>query len=726
MADTFVFAAHVPLTAAAFEEALAASTSLESGNDLEQVFAGRWDAEPPVYEAFGGNVLALIQQRLLSRGPLLVHQRNALSIYATAVGFHRSWFGDWLALLASVAPMAAGTGWAVFCAETGGHLYPEGVLSVLQVDGGRLRCLPGPVNAALRSLRTLEKRYFASLEKGSVPVDERIVPVASNALSLRVALSQIASLASLERHTATSAHVLRQLKPAIDTLAKSKTTNDALPLLRDLLRHQSPPVVFVTAWTLARLASRSKDPATLDTLAGYLESITDADDDRLDTFFDGRGNVERLQDRACDAFAKNPQWLAQHLDRSFAAKRHPALAIGAVPPGDEKLQQLAIRVADKHEAFDGWFNYDHLLMRLLPSGAERVGPQVTDRLLEGRLRMLLTSILTVQLEVAVRSGNDPISWSPFRFSDVVIGNDNPVTAVCDNLRRVEQPQRFAEEIRSLFASVVAVVREKPVLYVSHVYRQQQPPYVSFLKAPPAELEEALTPTRLQFEDIFISDEQARSWIAELTAYRANEETAKDVLRRLRTSSVLKWRGGIDHAIYEMDRCLDTGNPPAVVVVELLLKSYVLYAGDTYAAEVTTALLALRSKLQPDAEPLLERLLPVADRIGPEDAYRICLEGALSCRALSRPATALLLQLFEALLARWPSDERLLSAYLMVCATAAQSSRARPILLRNASGMRATGDSCVRLWAAKVLADTGDAGGIFDEREFQGLLRHHIQ
>ena len=89
------------------------------------------------------------------------------------------------------------------------------------------------------------------------------------------------------------------LKPAIDTLAKSKTTNDALPLLRDLLRHQSPPVVFVTAWTLARLASRSKDPATLDTLAGYLESITDADDDRLDTFFDGRGNVERLQDRAC-------------------------------------------------------------------------------------------------------------------------------------------------------------------------------------------------------------------------------------------------------------------------------------------------------------------------------------------------------------------------------------------------------------------------------------------
>jgi hypothetical protein len=136
-------AAKVPLSRDAFKTWLASSATLACAPDLEDIFRGRWDAEPPEYEPFQGSLLELIKQRLMSGGALLVQQRNVLSIYATEVGFYRRWFGNWLALLASVPPLSGGTGTAVFCAETGGHLYAEGVLSLLQVDPARVRCLPG-------------------------------------------------------------------------------------------------------------------------------------------------------------------------------------------------------------------------------------------------------------------------------------------------------------------------------------------------------------------------------------------------------------------------------------------------------------------------------------------------------------------------------------------------------------------------------------------------------
>ena len=70
--DTFVFAAQLPLSRAAFERWLATPPSLDHGPDLERVFAGRWDAEAPTYEPDDSQtVLEFLKRKLLSAGPVI-------------------------------------------------------------------------------------------------------------------------------------------------------------------------------------------------------------------------------------------------------------------------------------------------------------------------------------------------------------------------------------------------------------------------------------------------------------------------------------------------------------------------------------------------------------------------------------------------------------------------------------------------------------------------------
>jgi hypothetical protein len=718
MSDTFIFAAQVPLSREAFKAWLAASPTLERAPDLDQVFRGRWEAEAPAHDPFGDSVLELIKQRLLPGGPLLVHQRGVLSIYATENGFYRNWFGNWLALLATVAPLTADTGLAVFAAETGGHLYPKGVLSLLQVDRGAVHCLPGSVNAALRSLRGVEKRYFTNLESGSVPIDELILPRAKTILSVGEALDQIASLAAVKWRSTTSAAMLTRARPAIDALAKTATKDSVLPALAALLQHESPAVAFAAAWTLVRLASRSKAPAALDAVADYLEPMPKVEYDRIDGFFDDP-SMERLGHRACDAFAKNPTWREQRLDRSLLAKRHPYFLIGSMTPEGEEVQRLAVRVAASAESFDGWFNYAHLLQLLGPLGAEQVGPQAADRLREGRLSLLLANVDPSRLEVDIRSGDDPV-WCPLNDrTPKVICSTNPLTEICNSVAKIQQPSRFAEPIRSLFAHVVAVIQPKPVLYFWHIYGKEQPRYISFLTAPPPGLEDALAPVRLKFDAIFSADERARALVDELTAYRTTDEAAaKDAVRHLRNA--LECEGRED---YLVEQCLETGAPPPTLMLEFLLSSYIL-DGDADTHEVSATLKALRSRREPHTEALLPQLLGSAQMIGPEDAYRLCLEGALLCQSLGPPSKMHLIQLLEAFLLRWPTDERLLSTYFMVCATVAESSRALPWLLRNAAVVGHTNHHLTRLWAAKVLDDTRCAEAVFDADTLADLVACH--
>jgi hypothetical protein len=247
-----------------------------------------------------------------------------------------------------------------------------------------------------------------------------------------------------------------------------------------------------------------------------------------------------------------------------------------------------------------------------------------------------------------------------------------------------------------------------------------------LKDPPAGLKDVLSPIRQQFDTIFRGDPRTRILIDELTAYRTTDEAAaRSVLQRFRSRGVLQSKnGGMDYAVYKVEDCLETGDPPATVVLELLLSSYICYSNHEYGDEVSLVLNDFRSQREPDTEPLLARLVDVAHLIAPEDAYRLCLEGALACRSLRPPSRMLLIQLIEALLLRWPADEELLSMYLIVCLRAAEAPRALALLLRNAALVRHTKHSLTHHYAAEILDDAQCAEAVLnaDILEFMRYYR----